>query len=350
MAVCKRPPVHLGPPRALQRLIKERTIRNSELRTGLYGGNPQERRRLAAVFKGPIWTSRHFTAACWNSRSDVSDRFVDQSVPRLETQFWARRGVPASLDDRRWERLECLGTSSQEDDRPISQSLIKQAKVTICGPQPAQRPSCSDKVRQVVHQSGELDPNSPTIPGPVAAGMLLEVLGGATKMAVSSLWRTHAGRWGECTRLRGRAVSLGERVEMEADGDTTCLSSRGPPRQPRSLLMWWESSKPWKTADVTYCIPHVTPAQEKTKPMSRIKGQKYHHPRAFQDVGKAGKFQRGEFRSRSNVTITNSYYCKCTKSVEDRLHGCFLLFICSQVCVQVSVSCFTSSPSAGFLT
>lgn len=55
-----------------------------------FGGNPPERSRLAAVFKNPIWTSPHFTAACWDSRSDVSDRFVDPSAPRFE---------PRSLDD-----------------------------------------------------------------------------------------------------------------------------------------------------------------------------------------------------------------------------------------------------------
>lgn len=101
------------------------------------------------------------------------------------------------MTGRRWGRLKCLGTSFQGDDSSISQALIKQSKGTICGPQPAQRPSCSDKVRQAVHQSGELDPNSPSIQGPVAAGMCRascseEVLVGGTKMAVRPPWGTHA--------------------------------------------------------------------------------------------------------------------------------------------------------------
>lgn len=100
-----------------------------------------------------------------------------------------------------WTR--CLGTLLQEDDSSISQALIKQSGVTISGPQPTQRPSCSDKVRQAIHQSGdrELDPCSPAsmekTQWPVAAGMhgascSQEVVVGGTKMAVNTLWRNHA--------------------------------------------------------------------------------------------------------------------------------------------------------------
>lgn len=145
MAVCKRPPVHLAPPRALQRLIKGR---NS----------------AAVTWQAPTWLFRREPSRKKQAGSGIyliSDRFVDQSFPRLVTQFWDQRGETQSLDDRRWERLECLGTSLQEDDSSISQTPIKQSKLTIWGPQPVQRPSCSDKVGQVIHQSGELAPTLP---------------------------------------------------------------------------------------------------------------------------------------------------------------------------------------------
>lgn len=66
--------------------------------------------------------------------------------------------VPGWQRDRQegvnsWTR--CLGTLLKEDDSSISQTLIKQSGVTISRPQPKQRPSCSDKVGQPIHQSGD---------------------------------------------------------------------------------------------------------------------------------------------------------------------------------------------------
>lgn len=115
-----------------------------------------------------------------------------------------------------WTR--CLGTLLREDDSSISQALIKQSGVTISGPQPTQRPSCSDKVGQAIHQSGdrELDSCSPasmeTTQWPAAAGMRgasypRDAAVGGTKMEESrieisgSVWRV-ACQEVEVPRLR----------------------------------------------------------------------------------------------------------------------------------------------------
>lgn len=143
----------MAPPWAPQRLITARI--RKELNCGhMISSFSEGTLKNETGRQRPIWTSSHFTAAC----SKVKGQGQTYQSGLL-TNLSPVHG-PRSLDDRRWERLEGLGTSFQEDDSSISQTLIKQSKVTICGPQPAQRPSCSDKVRQVVHQSGELDPLS----------------------------------------------------------------------------------------------------------------------------------------------------------------------------------------------
>lgn len=142
-----------------------------------------------------------------HTRTGVPDKLMYLSQGGCEASGRSSRKAGRGLWMAAWQREEgdsrtgCLGTLLQEDDSSISQALIKQSGVTISGSQPTQCPSCSDKVRQAIHQSGDrdLDPRSPasmeTSQWPVTAGMCgascSQVVGG-TKMAVKPLWRNHA--------------------------------------------------------------------------------------------------------------------------------------------------------------
>lgn len=102
----------------------------------------------------------------WDRRVELMDldKSVNVSVPGCVSQAsgqspWVAEWQTGGANG--W--TGCMGTLLQEDDSSISQALIKQSGVTISGPQPVQCPSCSDKVRQAIHQCGdrELDPRSP---------------------------------------------------------------------------------------------------------------------------------------------------------------------------------------------
>lgn len=110
-------------------------------------------------------------------------------------QLSERPDGPQSLDERvtgrRWGRLKRLGTSFQGDDSSINQALIKESKVTICGPQPAQRPSCSDKSdRPSISRESWTQTLPPFSDQPLPGwaeppALKREALVGGTKMAVS---------------------------------------------------------------------------------------------------------------------------------------------------------------------
>lgn len=160
--------------------------------------------RTAISHLSPI--SREALTAGLLTHKDRCTRQVNVSVPGIRTAKQESRSwsLDGSMTDRRGvQPTGCLGTLLQEDDSSIIQALIKQSGVTISGSQPTQRPSCSDKVRQAIHQSGDrdLDPRSPasmeTSQWPVTAGMCgaswsREVVVGGTKMAVKPLWRNRA--------------------------------------------------------------------------------------------------------------------------------------------------------------
>lgn len=303
MAVCTRAPGALGPtlgsPKAHQSQNKEGTPLRShdKFQHGLFRGNPRERNRLVSFHSRLLNFKVRCTRPLW--------------WPICPPQFWDPRAEPRPLEDRRWERMERLGTSFQEDDGSISQTLIKLSKVTICGPQPAQRPSCSDNVRQVVHQSGA----GPTLSHHSLTGRCwnaqsLVLFGGAGGRNKDGCESSPEGRLGECTMLRGRKAGdggwRGRGVVFQAEDhrgstEASCHDEKAirHGKLQMSLITFHTSSL----------------RGEKTKPASQRKGQKYHHPSAFQDGGEAAKVQREE-SSDKDLTFQqqNSGYWKRHKS------------------------------------